>query len=61
MKDENINKKEVSELKTEYETPKTTKGIWKDFELQERLKKGYTSEEFLAEMNKRIRKYPWKK
>ncbi|WP_432672840.1 hypothetical protein [Flavobacterium sp. SM2513] len=61
MKDENINKKEVSEPKTEYETPKTTKGIGKDFELQERLKKGYTSEEFLAEMNKRIRKYPWKK
>jgi hypothetical protein len=61
MKDENVNKKAVSEPKTEYETPKTSQGIEKDFELQERLKKGYTSEEFLAEMKKRIRKYPWKK
>jgi hypothetical protein len=61
MNNDEVNKKSVSEPITGYETPKRTQGIGKDFDLQERFKKGYTSEEFLAEMKKRIRKYPWKK
>lgn len=45
MKDENINKKEVSEPKTEYETPKTTQGIGKDFDFEKELAKGLTIDE----------------
>lgn len=61
MNNDNVNKKSVSEPTTEYETQKPTQGIGKDSDLQERFKNGYTSEEFLAEMKIRIRKYPWKK
>lgn len=61
MNNENVNKKGLSEPTAEYETQKTTQGIGKETDLQERFKNGYTSEEFLAEMKKRIRKYPWKK
>jgi hypothetical protein len=31
------------------------------FDFDEEVKKGYTPEEFKAEMHKRIKAYPWKK
>jgi hypothetical protein len=61
MNNDEVNKKSVSEPITGYEISKRTQGIGKDFDLRERFKNGYTSDEFLAEMKKRIRKYPWKK
>ena len=61
MKDENVNKKAVSEPKTEYETPKTTQGIGKDFDFEKELAKGLTIDEAKAEMHRRISKWDWKK
>ena len=61
MNNNNVNKKTVSEPTTEYETEKSTQGFSRDSDLKERFKNGYTSEDFLAEIKKRIRRYPWKK
>ena len=61
MNHEDQNKKSLSEPATTYKASKPTQGLGKDFDFDERFKNGLTPEEFLAEMKKRIQKYPWKK
>lgn len=59
-KSENTKAEEPS---VDYETSKIKfKGIdIATFNFDEEVKKGYTPEEFKAEMFKRIKAYPWKK
>lgn len=59
-KSENTKAEEPS---VDYETSKIKcKGIDRaSFNFDEEVKKGYTPEEFKAEMFKRIKAYPWKK
>ena len=45
MNNENVNKKTVSEPSTEYETPKRSQGIGKDFDFEKEFVKGLTVEE----------------
>lgn len=61
MNSENPNQKKIAEPVTEYKSVKPQKGIEKSLDFDERFKNGLTSEAFLAEMKKRIQKYPWKK
>lgn len=53
----------LEEPSVDYEVSKTKfKGIDKaTFDFDAEMKKGYTPEEFKAEMHKRIKAYPWKK
>ena len=61
MNNDDVNKISVSKPTAEYETEKSTQGFSRDSDLKERFRNGYTSEDFLAEMKKRIKRYPWKK
>lgn len=61
MDEKNANNKKVEEPAIDYKSTKPQQGSGKNLNFDERFKKGLTSEEFLAEMKKRIRKYPWKK
>jgi hypothetical protein len=56
-------KTKAEEPSVDYETSKIKfKGIDRaTFNFDEEVKKGYTPEEFKAEMFKRIKAYPWKK
>ena len=61
-----MNDKKVNSNKTEapiaaYKTTLKQNGIGENFDFDKEFKNGYTSEEFLSEMKKRINKYPWKK
>jgi hypothetical protein len=62
-KKENQKITKVEEPSVDYEVSKTKfKGIDRaTFNFDEEMKKGYTPEEFKAEMYKRIKSYPWKK
>lgn len=62
-KKENPKVNKVEEPSVGYEVSKTKlKGIDRDtFDFDEEMKKGYTPEQFKAEMHKRIKAYPWKK
>lgn len=62
-KKENLKVNKVEEPSVDYEVSKTKfKGIDRaTFNFDEEMKKGYTPEEFKAEMYKRIKSYPWKK
>jgi len=53
----------VDEPSTAYESSKVKfKGIDRaTFDFDEEVRKGFTPEEFKAEMHKRIKVYPWKK
>jgi len=53
----------VDEPSTAYESSKVKfKGIDRaTFDFDEEVRKGFTPEEFKAEMHKRIKAYPWKK
>ena len=42
MNNENVNKKALSEPTAEYETPKPTQGIGKDFDFEKEFAKGLT-------------------
>jgi hypothetical protein len=61
MNNENVNKKSVSEPSTEYETPKRSQGIAKDFDFEKEFTKGLTVEEAKAEMHQRISQWKWEK
>ncbi|OUL60948.1 hypothetical protein [Flavobacterium sp. AJR] len=62
-KKENSKINKVEEPSVEYEVSKAKfKGIDRaTFDFDEEMKKGYTPEEFKAEMLKRIKAYPWEK
>jgi hypothetical protein len=62
-KNDNPKITKVEEPSVAYETSRVKfKGIdWATFDFEEEVKKGYTPEEFKAEMHKRIKAYPWKK
>jgi hypothetical protein len=62
-KKENSKINKVEEPSVEYEISKAKfKGIDRaTFDFDEEMKKGYTPEEFKAEMLKRIKAYPWEK
>ncbi len=60
MEDKNQNKKQVNKPISVYKT-KNQQGIGADFDFDKEFAEGYTPEEFLAEMKKRIIQYPWKK
>jgi len=62
-KKENPKVSKVEEPSVDYEVSKTKfKGIDRNtFDFDEEMKKGYTPEQFKAEMHKRIKAYPWKK
>jgi hypothetical protein len=62
-KKENPKENKVEEPSVDYEVSKTKfRGIDRDtFDFDEEMKKGYTPEQFKAEMHKRIKAYPWKK
>ena len=45
MNNENVNKKALSEPTAEYETPKRTQGIGKDFDFEKEFAKGLTIED----------------
>lgn len=52
----------VEETAAAYELSKTKQGIdHATFDFDAEFEKGYTAEEFKAEMHKRIQAYPWKK
>ncbi|WP_396177542.1 hypothetical protein [Flavobacterium sp.] len=61
MNNENVNKKSVSEPSTEYETPKRSQGIGKDFDFEKEFANGLTVEEAKAEMHRRISQWKWEK
>ena len=61
MNNENVNKKALSEPTAEYETPKRTQGIGRDFDFEIEFAKGLTIEEAKAEMHRRISKWKWEK
>jgi hypothetical protein len=61
MNNENVNKKSVSEQSTEYETPKRSQGIGKDFDFEKEFANGLTVEEAKAEMHRRISQWKWEK
>ena len=65
-----MNPKKVNSKVTKEEEPSEAyeaskikfKGIDRaTFDFDEEIRKGYTPEEFKAEMHKRIKAYPWKK
>jgi hypothetical protein len=62
-KKENPKANKVEEPSVDYEVSKIKfKGIDRaTFNFDEEVKKGYTPEQFKAEMHKRIEAYPWKK
>ncbi|MDR6764249.1 hypothetical protein J2Y38_004478 [Flavobacterium sp. 2755] len=62
-KKENKKNDKVEEPRVEYEIQKPKfKGIDPEtFDFDAEFAKGLTSEEFKAEMSKRIKAYPWKK
>jgi hypothetical protein len=62
-KKENPKVNKVEEPSVDYEVSKIKfKGIDRaTFNFDEEVKKGYTPEQFKAEMHKRIEAYPWKK
>lgn len=55
------NKRKVQEPATAYKSIPKQKGIGADFDFEKDFKSGYTPDEFLVEMKKRISKFPWKK
>jgi hypothetical protein len=65
MNAKKVNPKEnkVEEPSVDYEVSKIKfKGIDRaTFDFDEEVRKGFTPEEFKAEMHKRIKAYPWKK
>ena len=61
MNNKNVNKKALSEPTAEYETPKRTQGIGKDFDFEKKFAKGLTIEEARDEMHQRISKWKWEK
>lgn len=61
MNNDNVNKKALAEPTTEYETPKRTQGIGRDFNFEKEFAKGLTTEEARDEMHQRISKWKWEK
>ena len=61
MSDKKQNSNKAEEPITAYKTTSKQKGIGENFDFDKEFKNGYTSEEFLSEMKKRISKYPWTK
>ncbi len=61
MNDKKVNLSLAEEPITAYKTSSKQKGIGENFDFDKEFKNGYTPEELLSEMKKRISKYPWKK
>ena len=61
MNDKKANSSKAEEPITADKTTSKQNGIGENFDFDKELKNGFTSEEFLSEMKKRISKYPWKK
>ena len=61
MNDKKENSNKAEEPITAYKTTLKQKGIGENFDFDKEFKNGYTPEELLSEMKKRISKYPWKK
>ncbi|MFD2909900.1 hypothetical protein ACFSX9_14275 [Flavobacterium ardleyense] len=61
MSNDKSNSRKVEEPATAYRSIPKQKGIGLDFDFEKESKSGYTPDEFLVEMKKRISKFPWKK
>lgn len=61
MSSDKSNNRKVEEPATAYRSIPKQKGIGPDFDFEKEFKNGYTPDEFLVEMKKRISKFPWKK
>ena len=56
MNDKKANSSKAEEPITAYKTTSKQNGIGENFDFDKELKNGFTSEEFLSEMKKRISK-----
>jgi hypothetical protein len=61
MASDKSNYRKVEELATAYGSIPKKKVIGTDFDIEKEFKSGYSPEEFLLEMKKRISKFPWEK